>query len=315
MRLEAWHELCEKAVMVQPYRHILIATDFSEPAEKAVKLGVDLVQRFAARVTLLHVYDATVFERAVAPLSIGHDELEKQMADSARAELERIASSQLADAEGVDCMPVPGSSPALTIVDHAKDHGVDLCIVGTHGRTGFRRVFSGSVAERVVRHASCDVLVVRQEPAAWPPEQILVGTDFSEASDPAATRASEIANALKATLTVAYVFDETVPIALPDGTFESLEHAETRLQKRAAEIAQSLEGPARSELLHGPSPAHALCEHARKPGSLVVVGTHGRQGMAQLLIGSVAERVVRYAPTAALIVRSGEQPPRSHEEP
>lgn len=289
----------------EPYRHILIATDFSEPAERAVKIGADLAQRFAARVTLLHAYDAVLFERVVAPLSIGREELERQMADTARAELERIARDHLADAEGVDCTTVAGDSPPRAIVEHAAQHGVDLCVLGTHGRSGLSRMLAGSVAESVVRNASCDVLTIRATPKSWPPSKILAATDFSDASQPAVARAVGLGEALSTTVSLAHVYDDSVPIPTPDGKFERKEHARQRLledTRRATETYTPAPSPV---LLTGGNFARELCEHAERDGAdLIVVGTHGRTGVAQVLIGSVAERVVRRAPAAALIVRS-----------
>lgn len=293
--------------MSAPYQHILIATDFSDSAIPAVELGVDLVHRFAARVSLVHVYDGGIFQRAVAPMKIGREELEAQMASSARSELERLATDKLADAESIDCVPIAAEHPARAIVDHGKEHQVDLIVIGTHGRGGIGRLFAGSVAERVVRLAACDVLVVRSTPATWPPSTIVAATDFSDASQPAISRAAELSKSFEAQLELAHVFDETVPVPLPDGTFESLAHVHERFNVKLSEQAKKMSPRPSVVVLRGTSPAHALTTHAKTVESdLIVVGTHGRTGFAQVLIGSVAERVVRNAPTAALIVRSGQ---------
>ena len=90
-------------------------------------------------------------------------------------------------------------------------------------------------------------------------------------------------------------------------TFESLAHARERLRAQVAETAGAHSPSPKAAVLNGASPARALSAHAKSANAdLIVVGTHGRTGIAQVLIGSVAERIVRYAPAAALIVRSGQ---------
>ena len=66
----------------------------------------------------------------------------------------------LSDVESVDLVTVEHASAPLAICDYADKHGVDLIVIGTHGRTGMTRLMIGSVAEKVVRHAGCAVLVV-----------------------------------------------------------------------------------------------------------------------------------------------------------
>src|SRR5690606_10146006 len=143
-----------------------------------------------------------------------------------------------------------------------------------HGRSGIRRMWSGSVAERVVRHAFCDVLVVRAAPSKWPPERILVGTDLSEASRPAVSRAAALRDALGASMSLVYVHDHTVPIPLPSGAFEGLEHARKRYREELLEIASAHSPAPDATVLTGTSPAHAICDHAGGTGAdLIVVGT------------------------------------------
>ncbi len=293
--------------MAKPYRHVLIATDFSEAATRAVRVGADLAQRFAARVTLLHAYDSILFERVVVPLSIGREDLQRQLADAARVELERIATAELADAESIDCVAVASDSPSRAIFEHAEAHGVDLCVIGTHGRSGLTRLLAGSIAESVVRNARCDVLTVRNAPKTWPPKHIVAATDLSDASRPAVARAVELGRALEAQVELLHVYDETLPIATDDGRFERVEHAHARLLAETKQAAEAYAPAPTPVVLRGKPPSRVVCEHAESLGAdLVVVGTHGRTGLSQLFIGSEAQRIVRVAPSAALIVRSGE---------
>jgi nucleotide-binding universal stress UspA family protein len=289
------------------YGHVLIATDFSEPAQAAVRYGAALARHFAARVTLLHVFDAAIYARTIAPLS--RAELEDSMAAAAREDLERIAGLHLADLEGVDCVTRCDASAPHGIVEHAREFGADLVVVGTHGRSGILRLLAGSVAEKVVRHAVCDVLAVPMSSPPWPPRRMLVGTDFSDASRPALLAAGEVGDALAAEVTVAHVYDDSRPPAEPGGVFETLDSAVARTRVAVDAVTRQHVGErGTTEVLLGTSAARELCSRAREMGAgLIVVGTHGRSGVAHLLIGSDAERTVRYAPCALLVVRSASE--------
>lgn len=121
-----------------PVREILLATDFSEASEAAVRAARDYARHFGARVHLFHV--ASAEERGLAGLLAG-----LAATFGATPTVVRAAA---------------GGAPAPEIVKYARDNGIDLIILGTHGRTGVSRALLGSVAERVVRTAACPVLTV-----------------------------------------------------------------------------------------------------------------------------------------------------------
>lgn len=140
--------------------------------------------------------------------------------------------------------------------------------------------------------------------------RILVPTDFSEPADEALDYAIHLARTLGATVSLAHVFtdpyeqtaysEQYVPIA-QEIRAEVLTAIRQRLAMRASRIDGTL---VNSEILTGPT-AKAIvdCAQAQK-ADLIVMGTHGRHGMAHLLLGSVAERVVRTAPCPVLTVRA-----------
>jgi nucleotide-binding universal stress UspA family protein len=121
-------------------REILLATDFSEPSRAAARVAVDYARRFGARLHLLHV---------VWPATD----------PTPRPALERLAEDLGREVPVVTAV-VAGLPVAEEIVRYARTHGIDLIVVGTHGRTGPSRLLLGSVAERVVRTAPCPVLAV-----------------------------------------------------------------------------------------------------------------------------------------------------------
>lgn len=143
-------------------RHILIPVDFSEGSTQAIEYGVALANKFSSRVTLFHVTQplATPPEGPMFPF----DPYQQAMTDAAWKQLRELSTTLVLDTE-VEIDLISGI-PWASIVDRAKSGGIDLIVMPTHGRTALKHLLMGSVAERVVRHAHCPVLVVRQHLAS-----------------------------------------------------------------------------------------------------------------------------------------------------
>ena len=141
------------------WKKICCAVDFSEPSWIAMEYAADLASRLRAELTLVHVRappppaasDVLVSSRGVAEIE----------AHRAEETLEVWRS----DAETRAALPVRArmllGDPALEIARFADEEGIDLVVLGTHGRSGLSRLLLGSVAERVLRHAPVPVLVIR----------------------------------------------------------------------------------------------------------------------------------------------------------
>lgn len=140
-------------------RTILVPVDFSPCSRAALDFGLQLARRFDASLWLLHAYvlPAYAFSEGVA---IGPD-LAENLANDARKGLERIRDDLQESVVPVSVASVAGS-PAEVIVEWAQTHGIDLIVMGTHGRSGLQHLLAGSVAERVVRVAHCPVVTVRE---------------------------------------------------------------------------------------------------------------------------------------------------------
>lgn len=137
--------------------HVLLTTDLSDEALRPFEPVIDLASRLGARLTVLSVVpDLRVIPHG-APLApaMSMPDLQKEMA-GVKASLQK----QCDRLEGVEVAVevVSAESPAKGIVEFAKEHGVDLIALSTHGRTGFRRLALGSVAEEVLRLSPVPVL-------------------------------------------------------------------------------------------------------------------------------------------------------------
>ncbi|HEY5891761.1 MAG TPA: universal stress protein [Chthoniobacterales bacterium] len=136
---------------------ILVPTDFSETSRKALQYAIAFAKQFGAKITLLHVIEPPPEseERIYAETSL------EEVMRPVREQLETLATSAI-ESKLLDTTLVRVGVPFVIITDLAGELEIDLVIVTTHGYTGLKHVFLGSTAERIVRHAPCPVLVVRE---------------------------------------------------------------------------------------------------------------------------------------------------------
>jgi nucleotide-binding universal stress UspA family protein len=151
---------------VGPIRHILVPVDFSPGSQAALDLAAQVGRALAAKVTIFHVYTPPNALSAIVP-GVAIEEDVRDETDALVRRLESIAADLRVGGDLAVETAVIAGPPKQTIVDHAHVGAFDLIVMGTHGRTGLSRLVLGSVAEHVLRHASCPVTTVRL--AAAPP--------------------------------------------------------------------------------------------------------------------------------------------------
>jgi nucleotide-binding universal stress UspA family protein len=142
-------------------QNILVATDFSQAAEVALERAAILARQNHAKVTLVHVVEASPWAPVKEDPETGHLKVEEAVREKIHGELKSLADRMLQEAPGHKTALVLSKNAADGICHYAKKEGVDLIVISTHGRTGLGHLLIGSVAERVVRHAHCPVLTVR----------------------------------------------------------------------------------------------------------------------------------------------------------
>ena len=301
---------------------ILVPTDFSPTSDEALAYAKRLAERFGASLHVVHAFEDPFTTAAFAaemytPLPVSMRE--SMIRDCEQRLAERLPPADKTLYHGTAEIVV--GTPAKSIVEYAANSGVDLIVMGTHGRGGMAHVLLGSVAERVVRTAACPVVTIRQAPAQTI-ARILVPTDFSETSDGALEYAYQLAEQFGASLQLLHVLDDpfvTEGLAAEAYMTEApvlrtamLRDAQEKLARRAVARkpgALTID----TEVLFGHG-AKTIAEYAATTAAdLIVMGTHGRTGMAHLLLGSVAERVVRMATCPVFTVRQPKAP-RVHTE-
>lgn len=145
------------------YRHILIPTDGSEIAEKAVAHGLSLAKSVGAKVTAIvveapfNVYD--VAESRIRQMSRAFDEYAEQVKRHATRVLDHVADSARAAGVPCDTIQVEHYHPYEAIIAAAEDKGCDLIVMASHGRGGISAVLIGSVTTKVLMHTKIPVLV------------------------------------------------------------------------------------------------------------------------------------------------------------
>jgi nucleotide-binding universal stress UspA family protein len=157
-------------------REILCPVDFSDESREALHFGVELARLFGARLTLFNVYQMPGYALPEGVVLAGPEVL-NELVDSIESDLRAWSDEARGLGAGEVAWETALGTPANEIERFARDHAIDLIVIGTHGRTGLRHVLLGSVAEKVVRHAPCPVLTVRPRdhalhaaaPASAPP--------------------------------------------------------------------------------------------------------------------------------------------------
>jgi len=142
-------------------KNILVATDFGDASEAALNYGRDLARTYGSTLHVLHTVDDAMVRFAGEGTMTFLPDLQTEVENDARARIDALVTDE--DRSQLHAKPIviTSVSPAETIVNYAKEHPIDLVVMGTHGRKALAHFLMGSVAERVVRTAPCPVLTVR----------------------------------------------------------------------------------------------------------------------------------------------------------
>ncbi len=280
-------------------KKILVATDFSARSDRAIRRATLLATRFGASISLIHVID---------------DEQPKRIIKAERAAALALLSEQAQSLREIDAVAcdhrIVLGDPFQGIIEAAGESGPDLLVIGPHRRQALKDVFIGTTAERVIRASRRPVLMANSVPAGFY-RQVLVAVDLSDFSGDALRTVKSLGLAEHVAVSVVHVFD-----APGTGLMRRASVAEDQVEdylvdernRAAAELTAFLSSvdfsPIRQVLKHSEtSAAHSICSAAREVSAdLVVIGTHGRTGIKKLLLGSVAEEVLRIADHDVLAV-------------
>lgn len=271
-------------------RRILVATDFSERSDRALRRAVLLARQSGASLTIVHGLD---------------NDRPPRIVDREKREAEILLHELTATLKNVDGIESSGriilAEASQAVLRAAQEDAPDLLIIGPHRRQIFRDVFVGTTAERTIRAASCPVLMANAAPVG-PYRHVLMTTDLSEVSRDAVVAYLRLELAKQARQSALHIFD--VPMLrlamlheLPKDEEEAYLADQRATATRAlTEFLASTRAAGIHPLLrHEANIASyeilAAAEEAR--ADLIVVGTHSKRGLERMLLGSVTERVLR----------------------
>jgi nucleotide-binding universal stress UspA family protein len=294
------------------YRHLLVPLDGTPMAEAVMPAVADLARRFGSRVTLLHVIEhgapATIHG---APHLAGAGEAERYLAD--------IAGKWLGEVQNV-AWHVHGEEVrqiARGLADHVAELAPDLIVMCSHGAHGLRDALMGNLALRVVGLGAAPVLLLRLGAtglAHWPLGTVLVPLDGKPAHEAGLEPATVLARACGARVRFVCVVPTSGDLRgaeaasgelLPGVTRAILQLAEedsanylsTRIDEAKTQGIDAEGCVARGD------PSDRIAEAVdRYVADLVVVGTHGKSGVAAFWAGSVVQKLIRTLSTDFLLV-------------
>ena len=139
---------------------VLVPTDFSDSARHAFSYGVSFAKEYQAELVLLHVVENLTVGYASDLFPVPMAEVFQEISGYARTELSKLAEEARQKGVVVSELVVQGK-PSAEIIRHAAENGVDMIVLGTHGKGMLDQALFGSTTERVVRRAPCPVLTVR----------------------------------------------------------------------------------------------------------------------------------------------------------
>ena len=278
---------------------ILVPTDFSENAQHAVDYAIALAKHCSAKLHLLHTPVVPTYLLMDLSYSPGPEAVTRILNDSQDALDEQAKAIAAA---GIEHFTAIREGVVHEVIrDYAKEHDVDLVVVGTHGRSGVAKLMYGSVTERVIKTVHTPIIVV--PPAGGkPPTNMVVAYDFSGPSK----RAAEVAQAIHAQcgggLHLVHSYLDVWGEYTDRGAVVG-EAAEKRREALRLGLEEMLHADAKelfpedapsveTHLVTG-DPAEALMRVADDVGAtLICAGTTGKSGIERLLIGSVARRLL-----------------------
>lgn len=291
-----------------PLRSVLIGTLLGEEDDPVVRTGLAVARAAGARAHLVHAAPRE-------PQPVGFDVGAEVAFDAEQIALRREKLSRQIGRLGVDPSELAGSevrmgAPHRILTDVAQQVRADLIVIGATGSGPLAAELLGSTADRVLRKASCPVLVVRHE-LQIPPRRVLAPVDLSTLSGDAfrcgLQLLSNFAGSQDIQVRAVYALSFLNALAARQRTgghplAEVERLASEELRKFVLETRPEVPFHVETAVLPGEARIEILRELEERPADLVILGTHGAGGLDRLVLGSVASTVARKAPCSVLVI-------------
>jgi nucleotide-binding universal stress UspA family protein len=301
------------------YHSLLVPLDGSPFGEQALPLAVSIARRAGIPLQVAHVHMPLrpVYTELVPGLENTYD---PRLREQEQAYLAGIVQRLTAVA------PLPVTAALLdgpvaeALREHTQATGADLIVMTTHGRGPFSRFWLGSVADQLIRRSLIPLLLVHPHEGTpdWTQDQcllrVLIPLDGSALAEQVLEPALALGRLMRAEYTLLRVV-EPLPQAGQDPVSyapsviaqEELEQLKVEAQVYLDRVAERLREQSlhvRTRVVTGPYSAVAILDEARGEGmSVIALATHARRGLARLLLGSVADKVIRGSPVPVFVFR------------
>ena len=295
--------------------HLLVPVDLSDASRNGLRVGADLAARFDADLTVLHV-EAT--SAAISDAFVNTEGLSKRVLDATRSAVRRFAQETLGRSDGFNLSVVRNTHVARTIIQFARENGVDWIAMGATGRDAIDRLLLGSTTSRVLRLSPVPVLTLR----AQRPDgrefvfddfrRVLAAVDLGDGTD----RLVELGALLampEGALTLLHVIESPQELGLYGTPLRvPAESMDAALEWTQAVLAAKLDAVdprvVETPIVHnGRAVDRILAVETELDPDLTIIGTHGRTGIERLTLGSVADSIVQRALGPVLVVPTSQE--------
>ncbi len=280
------------------FRKILVPVDGSHPSLHALEHAAVITKKLGSKVMCIHVISHSLMHPTIKyysdlPSSV-LEEMDGWFEQKGRSILGDVKA--LFDEEGleVETLLEVYDDAAERIIQISKEGGYDLIVMGNHGTSGIVSFSLGNVTEKVSRHAECPVFIVKRKAGV---SKMLVAVDGSDTAKEALKKATQLAKVFDSRITLLNVVE-----VAPTGIEPSIaDNVGKRILSEAASEVEEIDLEERLE--HG-HPAETILKVAKSGGhELIVVGNRGLSRVHRFFLGSISEKVSRYAESSVFIVK------------
>ncbi len=277
---------------------ILVATDFSESSDRAIKASVLLAKKFKSRITLMHVAS------------------DESVSDETRVLIEQSINNKLANVkENISKEDVYVSDVIAEkgvafekIIQVAQGKNVNLIVVGSGSKDSNDNFKLGTTAEKLIRKNQIPVWVVKNEDVK-PVSKIICPVDFSDASKRALLNAITLADKFNAELTVINVFVPIIStsVRISQNIEEENKHLRNQREQELNKFLNEIDFKSvkyKKDLLMGIPYIEIYKAIKNQKADLLIMGTTGKTGLSKLLMGSVTEKVTRELPCSFITTKA-----------
>lgn len=315
-------------------RHILVPTDFSEASLEAVKMAAKFVELYDSTVDLIHVIPLmSYYDESMEHLGVPFDmekDLYPKVLKTANEKLHEIAEEYILKEHRGQLINLVGRKPSQVIADQANKSSYDLVIMSNIGSHETKHIRSG-VTEKVIRYSEKPVLSLSKAFDEKQVNEILVPVDGSDDSAAPLAQAFDMALAFNAQITLMHIIEpyslgmEVMPMTIEDDEavyhsliknigkyFEKNPDLGFSIQREGADFEdrlvrsdeKSTESVKMISIVKKGFSAHTeICDYANENADLVVMSTHGRTGIARVLLGSTTGIVAQHLEKPLLTLR------------